>query len=91
MGSSFLKYTENTIKIIKELILIKNSREIRGNMVDCCKFMVASGTTQEERYAILSQIEPSLSSALEMAIKCKDNEEVCSITEAYSIVMPNMD
>lgn len=26
-----------------------------------------------------------------MAIKCKDHEEVCSITEAYSIVMPSMD
>lgn len=26
-----------------------------------------------------------------MAIKHKDHEEVCSITEAYSIVMPSMD
>jgi|JI6StandDraft_1071083.scaffolds.fasta_scaffold154009_2 hypothetical protein len=26
-----------------------------------------------------------------MAIKHKDHEEVCSITEAYSIIMPSMD
>ncbi len=56
MGASYLKYAEMTIKIIKELILIKNSREIRGNMIDCCKFMVAAGTSQEQKYAILSQI-----------------------------------
>lgn len=60
-------------------------------MVDCCKFMVAAGTSREQKYAILSQIEGCLSSALETAIKCKDNEEVCSITEAYSIIMPSMD
>lgn len=43
-------------------------------MVDCCKFMVAAGATPEQKYAILSQIEGSLSSALEMAIRFKDHE-----------------
>ena len=60
-------------------------------MVDCCKFLVASGTTQEQKYAILCQIEASLDSALETAIRFKDHEDVCSITEAFSIVMPSMD
>lgn len=91
MGSAYLKYAEHTVKIIKEIMHLKSSREIRGNMIDCCKFMVAAGTTQQQRYEILSQIEGCLSSALETAIKFKDNEEVCSITEAYSIVMPSMD
>lgn len=40
MGASFLKYAEPTIRIIKELILIKNSKEMRENMVGCCQFMV---------------------------------------------------
>ena len=91
MGQTFLKYVEPTIKVIKELILIKNSKEMRGNMVDCCKFMVAAGANPEQKYVILSQIEESLNAALEMAIKFKDHEEVCSITEAFSIVMPSMD
>jgi preprotein translocase subunit Sec63 len=60
-------------------------------MVDCCKFMVTAGTTPEQKYAILSQIEGCLNAALEMAIKFKDHEEVCSITEAFSLVMPSMD
>lgn len=60
-------------------------------MVECCKFMVAAGTTQEQRYAILCQVEPCLNSALEMTIKFKDHAEVTSITEAFTIVMPSMD
>ena len=91
MGAHYLKYAEHTIRIIKELILIKNSKEIRGNMVDLCKFMVSSGTSQQQKYAILCQIEGCLDSALETAIKFKDHEDVCSITEAFSIVMPSMD
>ena len=57
MGTAYLKYADMTIKAIKELILIKNSKEIRGNMIDCCKFMVSSGTTQEQKYAILLQVQ----------------------------------
>lgn len=91
MGPHFLKYAEHMIKIIKELILIKYSKEMRGNMVDCCKFLVSSGTNQEQKYAILSQIEGSLDSALEKAIKFRDHDDVCSITEALSIMMPSMD
>lgn len=91
MGSAYLKYAESTINIVKELIMIKNSKEIRGNMIDCCKFMVAAGTTQEQKYALTCQVEGLLSSALETAIRHKDHEEVCSITEAYSIIMPSMD
>jgi len=64
---------------------------MRGNMVDCCKFLVTAGTTPEQRFSILSQVEPCLNAALEMAIKFKDHEEVCSITEAFSMVMPSMD
>ena len=64
MGPHFLKYAEHMIKIIKELILIKYSKEMRANMVDCCKFLVSSGTSQEQKYAILSQIEGCLDSAL---------------------------
>ena len=60
-------------------------------MVDCCKFLVSSGTNQEQKYAILSQIEGSLDSALEKAIKFRDHDDVCSITEALSIMMPSMD
>lgn len=91
MGAAYLKYAEHTIAIVKELIMIKHNKQIRGNMIDCCKFMVAAGTTQEQKHALTYQVEGILSSALETAIRFKDHEEVCSITEAYSIIMPSMD
>ena len=40
MGAAYFKYAEHTVRIIKELILIKNSKEMRGNMVDCCRSLV---------------------------------------------------
>lgn len=60
-------------------------------MIDCCKFMIAGGVNQGQKHAIQCQIEESMNRALENAIRCKDHEEVCSITEAYSIMMPSMD
>ncbi len=64
MGVAYLKYAEHTIKIIKELIMFKNSREMRSNMIECCKFIVAAGNDPQQKYTILSQIEANLSSAL---------------------------
>jgi hypothetical protein len=91
MGPAFLKYAEHTVTVIRELILIKNSKEMRANMVDCCKFLVAAGTSPEQKHAILCQIEDPLNKALESALRFKDHEEVANITEAFSVVMPAMD
>ena len=43
MGENFLRYVERMMPVIEEVIHIKHSKEMRGNMIDCCKFMVLSG------------------------------------------------
>lgn len=90
MGTNFVKYIEYMYPLIEELIIIKNSKEMRGNMIDCCKFMVLDGRTPEEKNAILTRVYPLLKKALSEAIRAKDHSEVSSITEAFSLTMPFM-
>ena len=60
-------------------------------MIDCCNFLVTDGANPEQKYAILCQLEDCLNRSLELAIKHRDHEEVSSITEVFSVVMPVMD
>lgn len=60
-------------------------------MIDCCKFVVVSGSTPQQKALFLKHVEGCLSQALEAAIKVRDHEEVSNITEAYSVVMPYME
>ena len=71
--------------------MFKSSREIRANMIECCKNIVLAGADNMQKFYILQQVEGLLSSALETAIRCKDHEEVSSITETYAAVRPFMD
>ncbi len=64
MGPAYLKYIEKTILIIKELIIFKSSREIRSNIIECCKYIVLAGTDNMQKTLILQQIEGLLNSAL---------------------------
>lgn len=43
-------------------------------MIECCKYMVLSGRTLEEKAAILINVHPLLSHALSESIRCKDHE-----------------
>jgi hypothetical protein len=90
MGVNFVKYIEYMYPLIEELIIIKNSKEMRGNMIDCCKFMVIDGRTPEEKNAILTRVYPLLKKSLSEAIRAKDHSETASITEAFSLTMPFM-
>ena len=47
MKQSFMRYTDFMYPLIEQLIVIKNSKEMRANMIDCCKFMVVGGRTNE--------------------------------------------
>lgn len=64
MGMNFMKYAEHMMPLIDELIMIKNSKEMRGNMIDCCKFMVQDGRNMEEKNMILNRVYPMLKKAL---------------------------
>lgn len=64
MGPAYLKYAEKTILVIKELILFKSSREIRANVIECCKYIVLSGADNMQKSLILQQIEGLLTSSL---------------------------
>jgi hypothetical protein len=64
MGMNFMKYAEHMMPLIDELIMIKNSKEMRGNMIDCCKFMVQNGATMEQKNMILNRVYPMLKKAL---------------------------
>ena len=90
MGMAFGKYIDYMFPLIEELIIIKNSKEMRGNMIDCCKFMVLDGTTPEHSHSILTRTYPLLKKALVEAIRAKDHSEVSSITEDFSLSMPFM-
>ena len=90
MGEAFGKYIEYMFPLIEELIVIKNSKEMRGNMIDCCKFMVLAGATPEHSHNVLTRTYPLLKKALAEAIRAKDHSEVASITEAFSLAMPFM-
>lgn len=48
MGTAFGKYVNYMYPLIEDLITIKNSKEMRGNMIDCCKFMVLDGASPEQ-------------------------------------------
>ena len=65
--------------LIEQLITIKSSKEMRGNMIDCCKFMVLGGRTNEEKYNILAKVYMLLKNALSEAIRAKDHSEASSI------------
>ena len=58
MGTAFAKYVEYMFPLIEELIILKNSKEMRGNMIDCCKFMVLAGATPEQSHAVLTRTYP---------------------------------
>jgi hypothetical protein len=73
MGVNFVKYFEMLFPVVQELIVIKYSREIRGNMIECCKYMVLTGRTLEEKAAILINVYPLLSQSLSESIRCKDH------------------
>lgn len=90
MGVAFGKYVDYMFPLIEELIIIKNSKEMRGNMIDCCKFMVLDGSSPEHSHSILARTYPLLKKALVEAIRAKDHSEVASITEAFSLGMPFM-
>jgi hypothetical protein len=90
MGTAFAKYVDYMFPLIEELIIIKNSKEMRGNMIDCCKFMVLAGSTPEQSHGVLARTYPLLKKALSEAIRAKDHSEVASITEAFSLAMPFM-
>jgi hypothetical protein len=90
MGEAFVNYVPAVLPVVRDLILIKNSREMRANMVTICQYMVLSGRNAEEKTAILITIHPLLVSALSDAIKNKDHNEVSAITESLSSVMPHM-
>lgn len=76
--------------LIEELIILKNSKEMRGNMIDCCKFMIIAGRTLEEKNAIIVRFHPLLRKALGEAITAKDHCESAAIMEAYSMNMNAM-
>ena len=63
---------------------------MRGNMIDCCKFMVVAAATPEQSAEILTRTFPLLKKALSEAIRAKDHSETASITEAMSLNMPFM-
>ena len=90
LGGNFVKYADHMYPLIEELITIRNSREMRGNMIDCCQYMVQGGRTPEEKNAILTRVFPLLKKALVEAIRAKDHNEVASISEALAVSMPFM-
>ncbi len=90
MGENFMKYAEYMMPLIDELIMIKNSKEMRGNMIDCCKFMVQDGRNMEEKNMMLTRVYPMLKKALAEAIRVRDHSEVASISEAFALSMPFM-
>lgn len=90
MGASFLKYAEHMYPLIEELILIKNSKEMRANMVDACKGMLKAAPNAELKNALLARLFPQLKKALAEAIRAKDHSEAASITEAFAEAMPFM-
>ena len=90
MGEAFLPYVERMMGVVEEVIVTKHSKEMRGNMIDCCKFMVLDGRTPEEKAAILVRVHPHLMRGLTEAVRVRDHEEVSSLTEAFSLVMPFM-
>lgn len=73
MGVAFGKYIDYMFPLIEELIVIKNSKEMRGNMIDCCKFMVLDGSSPEHSHAVLTRTYPLLKKALVEAIRAKDH------------------
>lgn len=87
MGENFFKYVEYMYPLIEELIILKNSKEMRGNMIDCCKFMIIAGRTLEEKNKIIVRFHPLLRKALGEAITAKDHSESAAIMEAYSMNM----
>jgi hypothetical protein len=90
MGENFFKYVEYMYPLIEELIVLKNSKEMRGNMIDCCKFMIIAGRTRQEKNTIILRFHPLLRKALCEAITAKDHSEVAAIMEAYSMNMTAM-
>lgn len=90
MGAPFLKYADHMYPLVEELILIKNSKEMRANMVDICKSMVQAAPTPELKNTLLIRFYPQLKRALAEAIRVKDHVEAASITEAFAQAMPFM-
>lgn len=73
MGQNFWKYVDRMMPVIEEVIYIKHSREMRGNMIDCCKFMVLDGRTPQEKALMLSKVYPHLCKSMADAIRVKDH------------------
>lgn len=75
MGANFVPYIEKTIPLISELIVYKNSREIRTNAIEIVKNMVLNCPQVEQKLQVLKMVWSPFLSELATVIRGQDYKQ----------------
>lgn len=91
MGVNFVPYVEKSIPLISQLLVYKNSRQIRNNAIQTIKYIVLNCPQQEQKLQVLKMVWEPFLGELATVIRGQDYKQTCSMIEVLADTMPSMD